>query len=62
MITMEKSSMTERRSVTEIIGKEEADSLRDEVWEAIGDGCSYDEVEEIMAGYGLEMDYIDELI
>ena len=55
-------NMYQLRPVSEIIGKEEAESLHDEVWDALGDGCSYDDIEEIMAGYGLEMDYIEQLI
>ena len=61
-MAMEQKDIHERRQVSEIIGREEADSLRDEVWEAIGEGGSYDDIEEIMAGYGLEMDYIEDLI
>lgn len=33
------------------------------IWEMIEDGASYDDVEDMMsAEYGLEMDYIEELI
>lgn len=33
------------------------------IWEMIEDGASYDDVEDMMASeYGLEMDYIEELI
>ncbi len=36
---------------------------RQAIWEMIEDGASYDDVEDMMsAEYGLEMDYIEELI
>lgn len=54
------------RSVEEILGEEQASELRAEIQEVL---CSsddyidvYEEVEQIMLDYGLEMDYIDQLI
>lgn len=36
---------------------------RAEIWEMIENGASYDDVEDFMSSeFGLEMDYIDELI
>ena len=36
--------------------------IKEQVVEAISSGGSYDEVEDILMGYGLEMDYIFEFI
>lgn len=49
------------------ISKEEAKRQREEatdaIYEALGSGASYDEVEDILASnYGLEMDYVLDLI
>ena len=38
------------------------EELREEVWEALSTGSDYDDIELILSGYGLEMDYIEELI
>ena len=36
--------------------------IKEQVVEAISSGGSYDEVEDILMGYGLEMDYVFEFI
>lgn len=48
--------------IEDIIGKEEAEELRNEAQDALLSGAGYDEIEDIMLGYGLEMDYIDQVL
>jgi hypothetical protein len=46
-----------------ILGLEEARNLRDDFNELImSDDCNYGEVEDLLMGYGLEMDYLDQLM
>lgn len=52
----------QHRPVSEIIGREEANDLRMEVMDSISEGGSYEDVEDIMLGYGLEMDYLEDLL
>jgi hypothetical protein len=59
---MEQMSMYQHRPVAEIIGREEADCLENEVMDMIADGGSYEDVEDIMLGYGLKMDYLEDLL
>lgn len=49
-------------TVEKIIGKQEAQDLRDELNDALSteDVC-YEDIEDIMMGYGLEMDYFLEM-
>ena len=54
--------MYQHRPVAEIIGCEEAESLETEVMDMIADGGSYEDVEDIMLGYGLEMDYLEDIL
>ncbi len=42
--------------------KEIYSEIKEQVDDVISSGGSYDEVEEILMGYGLEMDYIFEFI
>lgn len=55
------------KQIEEIIGNEEASSLREE-FESMIDGSSsspmdlYDNVEDLLMGYGLEMDYLEQLL
>lgn len=50
------------QTVEEIIGNEEAQDLRDELNDVLStDDVTYDDIEEIMMGYGLEMDYFLEM-
>ena len=49
-------------SIENVIGKREADNLRDEFYELLGSGnANYGDVEDLLLGYGLEMDYFDQL-
>ena len=54
--------MYERRPVSEIIGHDEAECLETEVMDMIAEGGSYEDVEDIMLNYGLEMDYIEDIL
>ena len=46
-----------------ILGLEEASNLRDDFNELImSDDCNYGEVEDLLMDYGLEMDYLDQLM
>ena len=49
-------------SIEKILGKEEAQNLRAEAQDALYSGANYDEIEDILLGYGLEMDYIDQIL
>lgn len=55
------------KQIEEIIGNEETSNLRDE-FESIIDGSSsspmdlYNNVEDLLMGYGLEMDYLEQLL
>jgi|GEM_PF-2140171 len=51
-----------RTQIEEIIGEDEAQELRYEAQDALMSGASYDEIEDILLGYGLEMDYIDQIL
>ena len=51
------------KSINEIIGNDETKELRNEFRDMLNSGnCTYDDVEELLLGYGLEMDYFDQLI
>lgn len=50
-------------NVTDIIGKEETQELRGELNELLcTEGCDYEQVEDLLLGYGLEMDYLEQLL
>ncbi len=59
---MEQTSMYQHRPVADIIGREETDSLQTEIMDMIANGGSYEEVEDIMLGYGLEMNYLEDIL
>ena len=59
---MEQTRVYQHRPVSEIIGHDEAESLRTEVYDMIADGGSYEDVEDIMLDYGLEMDYLEDIL
>ena len=42
--------------------KEEFNGLREDVLTAIEDGAGYDDVEDILLDYGLEMDYVMDIL
>ena len=50
-------------NVQEIIGKEETRELRGELNDLLAtEGCDYEQVEDLLLSYGLEMDYFFGLI
>lgn len=52
-----------RDRLTSEEAKEETSEIRSTVWDMLGDGADYDDIEEMMMDdYGLEMDYIMNLI
>lgn len=52
-----------RDRLTSEEAKEETSEIRSTVWDMLGDGADYDDIEEMMMDdYGLEMDYIMDLI
>lgn len=55
-IFMERDGMTKKEAVAYYKG------LREEIMEAINSGGGYSEVEDILLGEGLEMDYIMDFI
>lgn len=46
----------------EILGAEQEQDLRSEFWNALENGAGYNDIEELLLGYGLEMDYMTELL
>ena len=46
----------------EIIGNEEFDNLKQEFWDELDNGASYNDIEDLMLDYGLEMDYLFDVI
>lgn len=49
------------KAIEDIIGEREADNLREEFNEVIMTG-RFDQVEDLMLEYGLEMDYVEQLM
>lgn len=51
------------KAINEIIGEREAENLRGEFNDLLwSDGASYGDVEELLLGYGLDPDYLEQLI
>ena len=50
------------KSIEEIIGKAEAEELKAEFNDIMWNGGDYDDVEELLLGYGLEMDFVEQLM
>jgi hypothetical protein len=50
------------KSIESIIGKEDARNLRSEFNDLLLGGANYDDIEELLLGYGLEMDFIEQLL
>lgn len=49
-------------SISSVIGKREAANLRSDFQDLLGtEGVNYGDVEELLLGYGLEMDYLEQL-
>ena len=50
------------KEIKEIIGETEERELRNEVQDLLStEGVTYDDMEELLLGYGLEMDYFERL-
>ena len=54
-----KTSSKMARTIEEIIGKEESECLRGEFNDMICSGANYEDIEDLLMGYGLEMDYVE---
>lgn len=51
------------QAISSVIGKREADNLRSDFNDLLNtEGCNYGDVEELLLGYGLEMDYLEQLL
>lgn len=51
------------KAINEIIGNHGAKELRGEFNDMLNAGCAdFDSVEELLMGYGLEMDYLEQLL
>ena len=49
--------------IEKVIGKEDARNLRKDFNEAImSEGTNYGDIEDLLLGYGLEMDYLEQLL
>ena len=57
-----KEIFEKRDGMSESEATERAFNLTNSIYNAIGEGASYDDIEEMMLGEGLEMDYIFDLI
>lgn len=52
-----------RDDVTKAEVKRQRQEARQSLYDMLDEGCSYDDIEEMLAGdYGLEMDYIFDLL
>lgn len=48
--------------ISDVIGEREAKNLRSDFNDLLGtEGANYGDVEELLLGYGLEMDYLEQL-
>ena len=50
------------KTIREIIGEEEERELRREFNDLLSTETDYEEVEELLLSYGLEMDYLEQLL
>lgn len=48
--------------IEQVIGDDLKDELEQEFQEEIECGATYDDIEELLLGYGLEMDYVEQLL
>ena len=46
------------KTAKQIIGEEEFDNLKEEFMQELESGANYNDIEDLMLDYGLEMDYI----
>lgn len=51
-----------KKEIEEILDCEEKEQLQDEMYDVICNGGNYDDVEDSLLGYGLEMDYLEDLL
>ena len=49
-------------NVIDIIGETETKELKGELNDLLSTGTNYDEVEDLLLSYGLEMDYLEQLL
>lgn len=49
-------------NVIDIIGKAETKELKCELNDLLSTATNYDEVEDLLLSYGLEMDYLEQLL
>ena len=49
-------------TINNIIGDELTEVLHEEFEELLEFGADYDEIEDLMLSYGLEMDYLEQLL
>lgn len=49
-------------NVIDIIGETETKELKGELIDLLSTETTYDEVEDLLLSYGLEMDYLEELL
>lgn len=49
-------------NVIDIIGETETKELKGELYDLLSTDTNYDEVEDLMLSYGLEMDYLEQLL
>ena len=50
-------------SISSVIGEREANNLRRDFNDLLStEGANYGDVEELLLGYGLEMDYLEQLL
>ena len=49
-------------NVVDIIGKAETSALKGELNDLLSTDTNYDEVEDLLSSYGLEMDFLEQLL
>lgn len=50
------------RNAKQILGDEEFSNLQHDFMEELENGANYGDIEDLMLGYGLEMDYLFDVI
>ena len=60
---MDNTTYPSERPIAEIIGEDSAKDLKQEFSDLMrSDDVTYGDVEELLLGYGLEMDYLEQLL
>ena len=60
---MMKEVLMNRDGMSEVEATNEVNNAREEMWDIIDNGGTLDDLEDMMAfGYGLELDYLEELL